>query len=108
MAHVTKKGGLIITYNPYAKAVFYRVGKWLGEKKGKWEFGPEYPVLTLGSTASSARLDLLHEYSICAKEQLVFIDKYGFRGASRFIRAGLGWMPEKSWLRLFGSVFRRR
>jgi SAM-dependent methyltransferase len=112
MANMTKKGGLVITYNPFAKAVFYRLGKWMGEKRRKWEFGPEYPVMTLGNATSVARLDLLCEYPICAKEQLVFIDKYILRGASRFIRAGLGWMPENLWLWLFGgyllcSVFRK-
>ena len=103
MANMTKKGGLVITYNPFAKAAFYRLGKWMGEKRREWEFGPEYPVTTIGNATSVVRLDLLCEYPICAKEQLVFIDEYIFRGASRFVRVGLGWVPENLWLRVFGG-----
>lgn len=47
MAVVCKENGLVITLNPYSKAVFYRIGKWFAEKRNKWRYGFEKPVKSM-------------------------------------------------------------
>lgn len=113
MASVTKEGGLVITYNPFAKAVFYRLGKYLGERTGEWEFGPEFPIRSLVSEGKEVGLKMIAaEYPICVKEQLGFLDRYIVKGMSRAVRYATAWIPAKIWVQLFGgyllvSVFRK-
>lgn len=112
MARVTKPGGMLITYNPYYRAIFYRIGKWRAERFGKWEFGPEIPVKSLKNKGNLAGLVFIKEYPICAKEQLGFLDRYIFKGMGKIIRYTTGWVPEQFWMQLFGgyllvSVFRK-
>lgn len=114
MARVIKPGGLVLTYNPYSKAVFYRTGKWWAERTGKWEFGSEFPVrsLVLASQGKEAGLKMIEEYPICAKEQLRFLSKYIVKGSARIVRYTTAWMPKRLWICLFGgyllcSVFKK-
>lgn len=112
MARVTKPSEMLITYNPYYKAIFYRIGKWWAEKLGKWEFGPEIPVKSLKNQGNLAGLVFIKEYTICAKDQLGFLDRYIFKGIGKITRYTTGWVPEQLWIQLFdgyllASVFRK-
>ncbi len=42
-----KEGGVFITLNPSKKGKLYTYMKNYFEKKGKWEYGPEYPLKSL-------------------------------------------------------------
>lgn len=44
MARVCREKGLIVTLSPYAKAVFYRIGKWVAERRNRWVYGYEKPI----------------------------------------------------------------
>jgi len=46
MTRVAKPNGWVITFNGYARSLFYRLGKFLLEKTGRWTYGKETPVLT--------------------------------------------------------------
>lgn len=112
MARVTKLDGMLITCNPYYRAIFYRIGKWWAERFGKWEFGPEIPVKSLKNQGNLAGLVFIKEYPICAKNQLGFLDRYILKGIGKIIRYTTGWIPEQLWIQLFGgyllvSVFRK-
>ena len=52
LLRVVKPGGLVITLNPYKFAVFYRIGKLIAEKWGKWPYGHEDPITSLIPTSS--------------------------------------------------------
>jgi len=47
MTRVCNKNGLIITLNPYSRAVFYRIGKWFAQKRNRWIYGYEKPVKSM-------------------------------------------------------------
>lgn len=47
MTRVCKKNGLIITLNPYSRAIFYRIGKWFAEKRNRWIYGYEKPIKSI-------------------------------------------------------------
>jgi ubiquinone/menaquinone biosynthesis C-methylase UbiE len=47
MARVCKYNGLIITLNPFSRAVFYRIGKWFAEKTNRWIYGYEKPIKSM-------------------------------------------------------------
>ncbi|UCG45368.1 MAG: class I SAM-dependent methyltransferase [Candidatus Bathyarchaeota archaeon] len=47
MARVCRKHGVLITLNPYSKAVLYRIGKWFAEKRKRWIYGFERPVKSI-------------------------------------------------------------
>jgi ubiquinone/menaquinone biosynthesis C-methylase UbiE len=72
-ARVTKRGGLVITFNPNARARLYRWGKRVGEERGIWEFGEEYPVETMAQVASAAGLVLEDEHSFFFERSISFL-----------------------------------
>jgi ubiquinone/menaquinone biosynthesis C-methylase UbiE len=72
-ARVTKPGGLVITFNPNAKAGLYRWGKRVGEEKGTWEFGEEYPVESMSQVAAACGLTLEREYSFFFERSISFL-----------------------------------
>lgn len=74
MKRVTKPGGLIITFNPYARCLPYRLGKYAAEKSGIWPYGPEHPVDSLAFICHEAKLELVHEYSSGFPVALDFLD----------------------------------
>ena len=65
MVRVCKKGGLIITINPYAKSILHEFGRFVIEKMGKYPFTDEVPIKTLKDKAHALGCDLnKEEYSI--------------------------------------------
>ncbi len=70
---VVRPGGLVITFNPNAHAKLYRWGKRIGEERGTWEFGEEYPVTSMQSMASAAGLALEREYSFFFERSISFL-----------------------------------
>lgn len=48
LLRVTAPGGWVVTLNPSYYSVVYRLGKWLSERAGKWPYGHEDPVRSLG------------------------------------------------------------
>ncbi len=59
MARVSK--GLVITFVPNAGAIFYRLGKWDMERRGKWPFGEEYPKTSMKKLFAEAGLRCVRE-----------------------------------------------
>lgn len=47
MARVCRRGGLIVTINPYAKSILHSFGKFVIERMGRYPFGDEVPIITL-------------------------------------------------------------
>lgn len=82
MVRVSKKNGLIITFNPYSKAIFYRIGKWFGEKRGRWIAGYEKPVKTLKEDFKRNGIKYINEYDVGFKETLRFL---GYIPYGRFL-----------------------
>lgn len=72
-ARVTKPGGLVITFNPNARARLYRWGKRVGEERGTWEFGEEYPVESMNQIAGASGLVLEKEYSFFFERSISFL-----------------------------------
>lgn len=112
MARVTKPGGIVLTFNPYSRAIFYRIGKWWAEKTHKWEFGPEFPVKSLRNQGRLAGLSIEKKYPICAEEQLGFLSRYILKGTGRAVKYATSWISIKLWVNLFGgylivSIFRK-
>lgn len=70
---IIRTTGQFITFNPYAGAIFYVIGKKYAEQKGKWPYGPEFPVKSLGDGCRVAGLTVLREYPICFKENLSYL-----------------------------------
>jgi len=73
MRRVTKKGGLIISLNPNACCLPYRIGKHAAEQNAKWPYGVEHPVCTLEQVCEKAGLFLLREYPIGFLNALDFL-----------------------------------
>jgi ubiquinone/menaquinone biosynthesis C-methylase UbiE len=70
--NMIKPGGFFITFNPYDGAFFYKIGKRFAEQKGRWPYGPEFPVRSLKEKCKTAGLTVLKEYAICFKENLTY------------------------------------
>lgn len=73
MSRVCKQNGIIITFNPYKYGLLYRFGKYFAEKKGKWDFGEEYPVESFRTHAEKLNLILVNEYYFNFEQQLTFL-----------------------------------
>ncbi|NPV29186.1 MAG: class I SAM-dependent methyltransferase [Firmicutes bacterium] len=73
MKRVTKQGGKIISFNPNARCLPYRVGKYVAEITGSWPYGIENPVTTLSAICEKAGIRLEKEYSIALVESLDFL-----------------------------------
>ena len=72
-ARVARPGGLVITFNPNANARLYRWGKRVGEERGTWEFGEEYPVESMSAIAKAAGLRLEDEHSFFFERSISFL-----------------------------------
>jgi ubiquinone/menaquinone biosynthesis C-methylase UbiE len=44
MSRVCKNRGVVITLNPFSRALLYRIGKWFAEKTNAWTYGYEKPM----------------------------------------------------------------
>ncbi|WP_060674933.1 class I SAM-dependent methyltransferase [Rossellomorea vietnamensis] len=64
MTRICKTNGLILTMNPNAKCLLYRIWKQTLESQDQWIYGEEYPVVSLDNQFRDAGLHLLREYSI--------------------------------------------
>lgn len=87
MVKVCKKNGLIITLNPYSKAIFYRIGKWFAEKRNRWTYGYEKPVKSMT------------KYTI---ENCVWIAEY-----SADFDASIGFLSSIAYLRYFTPILHK-
>jgi ubiquinone/menaquinone biosynthesis C-methylase UbiE len=100
--NVIKPGGLFITFNPSDDAFFYKIGKRYAEKKGRWPYGPEFPVTTLKGQCRAAGLTVVSEYPICFKENLTYLSYI-----SKFLRSVLKRItspfPDDLLIRVFGG-----
>lgn len=73
IANLIKPKGVFISFNPSDKAFFYKIGKKAAEWKGKWPYGPEFPVRSLRGECEAAGLTVLEEYHICFKDNLSYL-----------------------------------
>jgi len=91
LARVTKPGGLIINIVPYARSPFYILGKWWGEKSGRWPYVTETPMTTFVPHARELGAELINEYTIAPMTSLDFL-KYvpGSRDFLQSIELSLG------------------
>lgn len=76
MRRVVKKGGLIITINPYSRSIFYRIGKWVAKRRGIWEYGYEKPIRTLRKHFEIAKLRYKREYTYGFSESVLIFRYY--------------------------------
>lgn len=97
MTRICKPGGRVITMNPNARCIFYRVWKNILEKSGKWIYGTEIPVLTMSSQYADAGLRLIAEHSIGFENAL--LNQFGvfteFRTAVHYILEFYRSLPSK-------------
>lgn len=61
------------TFNPYANSFFYRLGKWVAETTGIWQYGTEYPVKTMKHIFEESGFILQKEYSLSHMSSLEFL-----------------------------------
>lgn len=102
LADTVKPGGLFITFNPSARAFFYNAGKRAAERKGKWPYGPEFPVESLADKCRTAELKVLTEYPICFRENLSYLS-FVSKHLRSIIKLILHPFPQKTLLTLFGG-----
>jgi SAM-dependent methyltransferase len=74
MLRITKADGRVIILVPYAKAVLYRLGKWLREKLKIWKLGREIPLESVRHLLPKDG-DLVKEYFIGVSEQTFLLPK---------------------------------
>lgn len=67
-----RPNGVYLTLTPFSGAKLYSICKKRMEAKGKWDVGPETPVMTL-SGLESGDLVLTREYQAAARDQLMFV-----------------------------------
>lgn len=70
MRRICKPNGLVITMNPNAKCLLYRVWKYVLEQIDQWAYGEENPVLSLSNQYREVGLELVREYSIGFEEAI--------------------------------------
>lgn len=102
MARVLRPGGLFISFNPSARAVFYRLGKRRAEEQGVWPYGPETPVESLKGQCSEAGLSARKEYPICFRENLSYLS-YLSKHLRSVLKLLFRPVPEQLLLRAFGG-----
>jgi 2-polyprenyl-3-methyl-5-hydroxy-6-metoxy-1,4-benzoquinol methylase len=102
IAKIIKPMGVFITFTPSDRAIFYKIGKRVAEKKGRWPYGPEFPVKTLKEKCEIAGLTVLKEYSICFKENLSYLS-YVSKHLRSIVKLILRPFPKRVLLKLFGG-----
>jgi ubiquinone/menaquinone biosynthesis C-methylase UbiE len=102
LSNVIKSGGLFITLNPYDGAIFYALGKKSAERKGRWPYGPEFPVKSLEGQCTSSGFRVIKEYTICFKENLSYLS-YVSKHLRSVVKLILRPFPEGVLLKHFGG-----
>ncbi len=102
IADIVKPGGLFITFNPSARAVFYTIGKRAAERKGKWPYGPEFPVESLQGQCAAAGLTVMKEYPICFRENLSYLS-YVSKHLRSIVKLLLLPFPQRLLVKVFGG-----
>jgi SAM-dependent methyltransferase len=102
LTNMIKPGGFFITFNPYDGAFFYKIGKRFAEQKGRWPYGPEFPVRSLKKKCKTAGLTVLKEYAICFKENLAYFS-YVSKPLRSILKRMLKPFPDKLLIRVFGG-----
>jgi ubiquinone/menaquinone biosynthesis C-methylase UbiE len=102
LSNVTRRGGLFITFNPYDKAFFYALGKRAAERKGRWPYGPEFPVRSLKRQCTDSGFAVIKEYSICFKENLSYFS-YVSKHLRSVVKLIVRPFPERLLLKIFGG-----
>lgn len=70
---VLRPGGRILTFNPYARCLFYRLGMWQMQRSGQWDIAEE-PVHTLRLAGEAAGLCLVAERPLAFETGLYFLE----------------------------------
>lgn len=102
ISHIIRPGGVFISCNPYAGAVFYSLGKRSAERKGRWPYGPEFPVKSLKEPCRSSGLAVTMEYPICFRENLSYLS-YVSKHLRSVVKFLLRPFPKRLLIRLFGG-----
>jgi SAM-dependent methyltransferase len=102
IADIVKPGGLFITFNPSARAFFYTHGKRAAERKGKWPYGPEFPVESLQGQCAAAGLTVKKEYPICFRENLYYLS-YVSKHLRSIVKLLLLPFPQRHLVKVFGG-----
>jgi ubiquinone/menaquinone biosynthesis C-methylase UbiE len=88
MCRVCKKDGTVLVMVPSARAVIYRLGKWLQERRGTWQYGYERPIWSLrGSLPPQWRC--VREYQIDPMSQLDYLPLIGKRALRAILQKHL-------------------
>jgi ubiquinone/menaquinone biosynthesis C-methylase UbiE len=102
LSNLLKSGGLFITLNPYAGAMFYALGKRAAERKGRWPYGPEFPVKSMKAQCATSGLRVIKEYTICFRENLSYLS-YVSKHLRSIVKLSVRPFPRKVLLKLFGG-----
>ncbi len=102
ISRIIKPGGLFVSFNPNTGAYFYRLGKKSAEQKGKWPYGPEFPVSSLKEQCEKAGLTVLREYPICFKENLSYLS-YISKHLRSVLKVIFKPFPDKAMMKIFGG-----
>lgn len=102
LSNVIKSGGLFITFNPYAGAIFYALGKRSAERKGRWPYGPEFPVKSLKTLCTTSGFRVIREYTICFKENLSYLS-YVSKHLRSIVKLIVRPFPRRVLLKLLGG-----
>jgi ubiquinone/menaquinone biosynthesis C-methylase UbiE len=96
---VLKPGGAYITLNPCSRGLLYVWMKGYWSRKGRWPYGPEYPIRSLRTAVKAAfRRYRLTERNLDFRQTAMMLEKHDRR---LFSRIG-GKLLAASSLRLFG------
>jgi len=102
IANIIKPEGVFVTFNPYDGAFFYKIGKKFAEQKGRWPYGPEFPVRSLKEKCKTAGLTVLKEYAICFKENLAYFS-YVSKPLRSILKRMVKPFPDKLLIKIFGG-----
>ena len=72
MGRVCSRKGRLVVLVPSSRAVFYRLGKWITERQGKWRYGFERPLSSLRPFAPQ-RWRVAYEYQVGVAAQAAFL-----------------------------------
>ncbi|KXG44467.1 class I SAM-dependent methyltransferase [Tepidibacillus decaturensis] len=62
------------TFNPNASSFFYRLGKWFAELSNTWQYGEEFPIITLEGVFKNGGFSLEKEEPIAFLNSLYFLN----------------------------------